>query len=56
MVNFTVRDLDAMLAQLRAAGIEVDDEVEEFEFGRFGWAKDPEGNRIELWQPLGPAS
>ena len=56
MVNFTVRDLDAMLAQLRAAGIEVDDKVEELEFGRFGWAKDPEGNRIELWQPFGPAS
>ena len=56
MVNFTVRDLDAMLAQLRAAGVEVDDKVEEMEFGRFGWAQDPEGNRIELWQPLGPAA
>ena len=51
MVNYRVRDLDAMLAQLRAAGIEVDDRVEEQEFGRFGWATDPEGNRIELWQP-----
>jgi predicted enzyme related to lactoylglutathione lyase len=54
MVNFTVADLDAMLAQLRAAGVEVDDRVEELEFGRFGWATDPEGNRFELWQP--PAS
>jgi predicted enzyme related to lactoylglutathione lyase len=52
MVNFTVVDLDAMLAQLRAAGVEVDDRVEELEFGRFGWATDPEGNRFELWQPL----
>jgi predicted enzyme related to lactoylglutathione lyase len=51
MVNFTVTDLDAMLAQLRAAGVEVADEVEEMEFGRFGWARDPEGNRFELWQP-----
>jgi predicted enzyme related to lactoylglutathione lyase len=51
MVNYRVRDLDAMLAQLRAAGAEVDDRVEEQEFGRFGWAADPEGNRIELWQP-----
>ena len=34
-----------------AAGAEVDDRVEEQEFGRFGWATDPEGNRIELWQP-----
>ncbi|MBA2641639.1 MAG: VOC family protein, partial [Actinobacteria bacterium] len=53
MVNFTVRDLDAMLAQLRAAGVEVDDRIEDAEYGRFGWAADPEGNRIELWQPSG---
>ena len=51
MVNFTVTDLDAMLAQLRAAGIEVEERVEEHEYGRFGWATDPEGNRFELWQP-----
>ena len=51
MVNFTVRDLDAMLTQLRAAGVEVDERVEELEFGRFGWASDPEGNRFELWEP-----
>jgi predicted enzyme related to lactoylglutathione lyase len=53
MVNFTVRDLDAMLAQLRAAGVPVDERVEELEFGRFGWATDPEGNRFELWEPRG---
>jgi predicted enzyme related to lactoylglutathione lyase len=51
MVNFTVRDLDAMLAQLRVAGVEVDDDVAELEFGRFGWGTDPEGNRFELWEP-----
>ena len=51
MTNFTVRDLDAMLAQLSAAGIEVAEEVEEHGYGRFGWCSDPEGNRIELWQP-----
>jgi predicted enzyme related to lactoylglutathione lyase len=51
MVNYRVRDLDAMLAQLRAAGAEVDERVEEHEYGRFGWATDPEGNRFELWQP-----
>lgn len=51
MVNFRVRELDAMLAQLRAAGCDVDDRVEESEFGRFGWVTDPEGNRVELWQP-----
>ena len=51
MVNFRVRDLDAMLEQLRAAGVVVDERVEEIEFGRFGWATDLEGNRFELWQP-----
>jgi predicted enzyme related to lactoylglutathione lyase len=51
MVNYRVRDLDSMLAQLRTAGVAVDDNVEESEFGRFGWASDPEGNRFELWQP-----
>jgi predicted enzyme related to lactoylglutathione lyase len=51
MINFRVRDLDAMLTQLRAAGVTVDDKVEESEFGRFGWIMDPDGNRIELWQP-----
>lgn len=51
MVNFRVRDLDAMLDQLRAAGVAVDERVEEIEFGRFGWATDLEGNRFELWEP-----
>jgi predicted enzyme related to lactoylglutathione lyase len=51
MLNYRVTDLDAMLAQLRAAGVPVDDRIEESEFGRFGWAIDPEGNRLELWQP-----
>jgi predicted enzyme related to lactoylglutathione lyase len=51
MVNFRVADLDAMLAQLRAAGVEVIDALEEAEYGRFGWAVDPEGNRFELWEP-----
>jgi predicted enzyme related to lactoylglutathione lyase len=55
MVNYRVRNLDAMLAQLRAAGAAVEDRVEEYEFGRFGWAADPEGNRFELWEPRGPA-
>lgn len=51
MINFRVRDLDAMLDQLRIAGVEVDERTEEHDYGRFGWAVDPEGNRIELWQP-----
>ncbi|HEX5472827.1 MAG TPA: VOC family protein [Lacipirellulaceae bacterium] len=51
MINYRVCDLDAMLIQLRAAGVPVIDHTEDSEFGRFGWATDPEGNRFELWQP-----
>ncbi len=51
MVNFRVADLDALLEQLRLEGVEVDDRREEYEFGKFGWIIDPEGNRIELWEP-----
>jgi predicted enzyme related to lactoylglutathione lyase len=52
MLNFRVRDLDAMLTQLRNRGAVVDDETQAMEgVGRFGWVTDPEGNRVELWQP-----
>jgi predicted enzyme related to lactoylglutathione lyase len=51
MVNFRVADLDAMLAQLRAAGVEVIESPEESEHGRFAWAVDPEGTRFEMWEP-----
>jgi predicted enzyme related to lactoylglutathione lyase len=52
MLNFRVGDLDAMLAQLRALGADVADETEDLVgVGRFGWVTDPEGHRIELWQP-----
>jgi predicted enzyme related to lactoylglutathione lyase len=51
MLNFRVADLDAMLTQLRDGGCDVLDKVEDNEFGRFGWVTDPEGNRVELWQP-----
>jgi predicted enzyme related to lactoylglutathione lyase len=52
MLNFRVRDLDAMLAQLRAKGADITEEPQEMAgVGRFGWVTDPEGHRIELWQP-----
>lgn len=51
MINYRVEDLHALLAQLRSEGCEVDAKVEESEHGKFGWVMDPEGNRLELWQP-----
>lgn len=51
MINFRVQDLHTLLAALRSEGCEVDERVEESEYGKFGWVMDPEGNRIELWQP-----
>lgn len=51
MINFRVSDLDAMVAQLRAAGIEVVEDNEEYPNGRFARLADLEGNPIELWQP-----
>jgi predicted enzyme related to lactoylglutathione lyase len=51
MMNFRVDDLDGLLAQLEAAGVRIDPKRDDYEYGRFAWIWDPEGNRIELWQP-----
>ncbi|HEX4382466.1 MAG TPA: VOC family protein [Myxococcales bacterium] len=51
MINYRVESRDKMLAQLRAAGAAVDDELQDGEYGKFGWATDPEGNRFEIWEP-----
>jgi predicted enzyme related to lactoylglutathione lyase len=51
MINYRVENLDEVLASLRAGGCPVDDRIESSEFGRFGWVSDPEGNRLELWEP-----
>jgi glyoxylase I family protein len=53
MVNFRVRNLDAMVAQLRAAGLEVTIDPEKYPNGRFARLHDPEGNPVELWEPSG---
>ena len=53
MVNFRVDDLDQLLAQLTTAGVRIDPKHEDYPYGRFAWIWDPEGNRVELWQPLG---
>lgn len=55
MINYRVDDLDGMLERLRAAGVQVEDRIEEYEYGRFGWAMDPDGNKIELWEPTDEA-
>jgi predicted enzyme related to lactoylglutathione lyase len=54
MINFRVEDLDWLLTQLRAEGVEVNAKSEESEFGKFSWVMDPEGNRVELWEPPKP--
>ena len=51
MINLAVDDLDGMLARLRAAGATLHGEPERSEFGSFGWFSDPDGNKVELWQP-----
>ncbi len=51
MINFRVADLDALLAALRTEGCNVMDKTENSEFGKFGWVIDPDGNKIELWEP-----
>lgn len=51
MLNYRVTDLHALLAALREEGCNVLDRIEESEYGKFGWVVDPEGNKLELWQP-----
>jgi predicted enzyme related to lactoylglutathione lyase len=53
MINFQVDDLDGVLDHLIDEGVTVDPKREDYgDFGRFGWFTDPEGNRVELWQPV----
>jgi len=51
MFNLVVDDLDEALDQVRQGGAHVVGEVEECEYGRFGWFLDPDGNKVELWEP-----
>lgn len=52
MLNFRVDDLDALLEQLREAGVRIDPNRQDESYGRFAWIYDPEGNKIELWEPM----
>jgi predicted enzyme related to lactoylglutathione lyase len=51
MINYIVDDLDAFLEKLRVAGVEIDPKRQDEDYGRFAWTYDPDGNKIELWQP-----
>ena len=51
MLNYIVDDLDGLLAELHKAGVQIDPKREDADYGRFAWIIDPEGNRIELWEP-----
>jgi predicted enzyme related to lactoylglutathione lyase len=51
MMNFRVDNLEELLKALREEGVTIDPKVEEHEYGKFAWIADPEGNRIELWEP-----
>lgn len=51
MVNYRVADLHALVAALKAEGCSVLEKIEESEYGKFAWVIDPEGNKVELWEP-----
>jgi predicted enzyme related to lactoylglutathione lyase len=52
MINLQVDDLDGVLDRLIEEGVTVDPKQDSYDFGKFGWITDPEGNRVELWQPI----
>jgi predicted enzyme related to lactoylglutathione lyase len=52
MINFRVENLEALLAELKKEGVQIVGEMETYEYGKFGWIMDPEGNKIELWEPV----
>jgi predicted enzyme related to lactoylglutathione lyase len=51
MINYRVEDLYAVVAALKAEGCNVLDKIDDSEYGKFAWVIDPEGNKVELWQP-----
>ena len=54
MLNYRVDNLDALLEDLKNSGVEIDPHREDHDYGRFAWITDPDGNRIELWEPPKP--
>ena len=52
MFNYRVHDLKKLLMKLKEEGVTIVGEIEEYEYGKFGWVLDPDGNKIELWEPI----
>lgn len=52
MINFRVHDLEGLLKVLKEEGVEIIGEMETYSYGKFGWIMDPEGNKLELWEPI----
>jgi predicted enzyme related to lactoylglutathione lyase len=55
MMNFRVADLKGLLQVLKAEGVEIIGDMQEFDYGKFAWIMDPEGNKLELWEPVDSA-
>ncbi|RYZ20107.1 MAG: VOC family protein [Chitinophagaceae bacterium] len=56
MINYRVDNLEALLAEMKAAGVTMAGEMQVYDFGKFAWVMDPDGRKIELWEPLGAKS
>lgn len=54
MLNFVVEDIEGLVAQLKADGCDVDEKIVEESYGKFAWVTDPDGVRIEIWEPAAP--
>ena len=54
MINYRVEDIESLVDELRSAGVTICDEIESFDYGKFVHIMDPEGNKIELWEPVDP--
>jgi predicted enzyme related to lactoylglutathione lyase len=52
MMNFRVNDLEGLMEVLKKEGVTIVGEIEKYDYGKFGWILDPEGNKIELWEPV----
>ena len=51
MINYRVENLEELLEELKKEGVEILGEMQTFDYGKFGWIMDPDGNKIELWEP-----